>query len=90
MHQDTSRFLGRPVVQMALDYGGSFVVNLARRSISPRQFGTDKETGEMKSVLFQKAVCFIHANAGGFADAQPDNDKIVLEVLMTCLNSRAY
>lgn len=54
--------------QVALDYGGNFVVNLARRSISPRQFGTDKETGEMKSVLFQKAVCFIHANAGGFAD----------------------
>jgi len=54
--------------QVALDYGGTFVVNLARRSISPRQFGRDKETGEMKSVLFQKAVCFIHANAGGFAD----------------------
>lgn len=70
--QDTSRFVVVPLVtlvQVALDYGGSFVVNLARRSISPRQFGTDKETGEMKSVLFQKAVCFIHANAGGFADA---------------------
>ena len=46
------------------------MVNLARRSISPRQFGRDKETGEMKSVLFQKAVCFIHANAGGFADTR--------------------
>lgn len=58
---------------MALDYGGTFVVNLARRSISPRQFGRDKETGEMKSVLFQKAVCFIHANAGGFADTRHTN-----------------
>ena len=77
MAQATSRFVVA-IVQVALDYGGSFVVNLARRSISPRQFGTDKETGEMKSVLFQKAVCFIHANAGGFADAWPLADgKIV-------------
>ncbi|CAK9052827.1 unnamed protein product [Durusdinium trenchii] len=53
--------------QVTLDYGGAFVVNLARRSISPRQFGKD-EMGSIKSVLFQKAVCFIHANAGGFAD----------------------
>ncbi|CAJ1427408.1 unnamed protein product [Effrenium voratum] len=53
--------------QVALDYGGSFVVNLARRSIAARQFGMD-EGGQMRSVLFQKPVCFIHANAGGYAD----------------------
>ena len=56
--------------QVTLDYGGAFVVNLARRSISPRQFGKD-EMGSIKSVLFQKAVCFIHANAGGFSDPWP-------------------
>ena len=54
---------------MALDYGGAFVVNLARRSLAPRQFGIDKFTGQMKSVLFQRPVCFIHANAGGVADS---------------------
>eukprot|EP00913_Durusdinium_trenchii_P003820 g3537.t1 len=34
--------------QVTLDYGGAFVVNLARRSISPRQFGKD-EMGSIKS-----------------------------------------
>ncbi|CAE7566262.1 unnamed protein product [Symbiodinium natans] len=55
--------------QVSLDYGGNFVVNLARRSISPRQFGIDEDTGQLKSVLFQRPVCFIHANAGGVADS---------------------
>eukprot|EP00439_Symbiodinium_sp_Y106_P075220 s105_g14.t2 len=54
--------------QVALDYGGAFVVNLARRSIVPRQFGID-DTGQLKSVLFQRPVCFIHANAAGVADS---------------------
>ena len=45
------------------------MVNLARRSISPRQFGIDEDTGQLKSVLFQRPVCFIHANAGGVADS---------------------
>lgn len=51
--------------QVALDYGGSFVVNLWRHHVSPSQFGRD-ESG-LKSVLFQKPVCFLHANGGGFA-----------------------
>ena len=44
------------------------MVNLARRSLSPRQFGIDPQTGQLKSVLFQRPVCFIHANSGGVAD----------------------
>ena len=58
----------RRMTQVALDYGGAFVVNLARRSIVPRQFGID-DTGQLKSVLFQRPVCFIHANAAGVADS---------------------
>ena len=34
----------------------------------PRQFGID-DTGQLKSVLFQRPVCFIHANAAGVADS---------------------
>ncbi|CAE8712775.1 unnamed protein product, partial [Polarella glacialis] len=60
-------FLDHPE-QVALDYGGTFVTNLARRSVAARQFGVDKSTGQVKSVIFQKPVCFMHANGGGYAD----------------------
>lgn len=61
-------FLERPE-EVALDYGGAFVVNLARRSLSARQFGLDVASGAMRSVVFQRPVCLAHANGGGYADS---------------------
>jgi len=60
-------YLDRPD-EVALDYGGAFVVNLAPRSLSPRQFGLDKNSGMLHSVVFQRTVCLAHSNGGGYAD----------------------
>lgn len=54
--------------EVALDYGGAIVVNLARRSLAPRQFGLDPATGLLHSHIFRRPVCVAHSNGGGYAD----------------------
>mmetsp|Transcript_23927 Transcript_23927/g.68469 ORF Transcript_23927/g.68469 Transcript_23927/m.68469 type:complete len:693 (+) Transcript_23927:68-2146(+) len=54
--------------EVGLDYGGSFVVNLARRSVAPQHFGL-AEDSTLRSVLFQRPVCIGHANGAGWADS---------------------
>merc|ERR1712232_1139871 len=48
--------------QVTLDYGSSIVVNLSPHSVSPRSFVVDPRTGLLHSVLFQRSICFVHAN----------------------------
>lgn len=55
-------------INVALDYGGSFAVNLARRSLAPQHFALSEETGLMHSVIFQRPVCIGHANGAGWPD----------------------
>jgi len=50
--------------EVALDFGGAFVVNLYPLSMSADSFGFPPGSSELHSVLFQKAVCFAHANGG--------------------------
>uniref|UniRef100_A0A7S4PSY0 Uncharacterized protein n=1 Tax=Alexandrium monilatum TaxID=311494 RepID=A0A7S4PSY0_9DINO len=55
--------------EVALDYGGSFVVNLARRSLAPSQFGLEEDGTAIRSVMFQRPVCVAHSNGAGYADS---------------------
>ncbi|CAE7408446.1 unnamed protein product [Symbiodinium natans] len=54
-------FLDHPQ-KVALDYGAALVVNMISGSPFPKNFGVDPVSGRLKSVIFQKPVCFLHAN----------------------------
>eukprot|EP00928_Gymnodinium_smaydae_P020009 TRINITY_DN17721_c0_g6_i1.p1 TRINITY_DN17721_c0_g6~~TRINITY_DN17721_c0_g6_i1.p1 ORF type:complete len:753 (+),score=127.49 TRINITY_DN17721_c0_g6_i1:3-2261(+) len=73
--------LDRPA-DVRLDYGGAFVVNLAQRSLVPRHFGLDYDSGQMRALHFQRPVCLAHANGGGWADN-------TLQLLRTAVALRA-
>eukprot|EP00927_Polykrikos_kofoidii_P024444 TRINITY_DN22227_c0_g1_i1.p1 TRINITY_DN22227_c0_g1~~TRINITY_DN22227_c0_g1_i1.p1 ORF type:complete len:809 (-),score=104.40 TRINITY_DN22227_c0_g1_i1:80-2506(-) len=58
-------FLDRPH-ELRPDYGGSFVVNL--NGVSANHFDLAKSTRLVRTKHFQRSVCILHSNGGGWAD----------------------